>query len=145
MKKKLILLSHICNIEYMGLVLWEWSFEPNGNAYSTKNRPFCLFTYCEKGKTIFVIVNFFFSFVVYFEQSCTYLNLSIFSIAKLNCCHEPLGTVQEHSLNLAIFSIARLNLAMNRAARFKSIWTLPYFQLQGLTLPYNFEPCNDKC
>ena len=54
MEKKLILLSHICIIEYVGLVLWLrlWSLESNDNAAntnSTKNHPFCVFSYyCEK-------------------------------------------------------------------------------------------------
>ena len=61
MEKKLILLLHICNIEYMGLDLWLWSFELNGYAYSTKNGPFCVLTYCKKGKNIFVIVDLLFS------------------------------------------------------------------------------------
>ena len=107
MEKKLILLSHICNIEYMGLVLWLWSFKLNGNAYCKKNSPLCVFIYFEKGKTIFVIVDFFY-FVVYFEPPCTYLNRALFFIARLNCWHKPLGAVQDH-LNRAIFSIARLN------------------------------------
>ena len=62
MEKKLILLLHICNIEYMGLDLWLWSFELNGHAYSTKNRPFCAFTYCEKDNNIFIIVVLLFIF-----------------------------------------------------------------------------------
>ena len=62
-----------------------------------------------------------------------HLNSAIFSIARLNRCHEPLGAVQEH-LDSAIFSIARLNSFMKRAERFKSIWTVPYFQLRGWTL-----------
>ena len=42
------------------------------------------------------------------KPSCPYLNLVEFSIVRLNCCHEPCDTVQEH-LNRVIFSIARLN------------------------------------
>ena len=57
-----------------------------------------------------------------FEPSCPYLNLSIFLFARLNRWHEPLGAVR------------------TVLARFKSIWTVPYFQLQGWTSLYNFEP-----
>ena len=32
MEKKLVLLSHICSIKYMGLVLWLWALQLNGNA-----------------------------------------------------------------------------------------------------------------
>ena len=32
MEKKLMLLPYICNIEYLGHVLWPWSFKLNGNA-----------------------------------------------------------------------------------------------------------------
>ena len=56
MEKKLILLSHICSIEYMGLVLSLWSLESNGNAYSTKNRPFWSSSYLATSITFFAIV-----------------------------------------------------------------------------------------
>ena len=70
MEKKLVMLSHICNIENMGLILWLWSFESNVNAYSPKNCPLCVFTYCKKGNNIFIIVVgdyfFFIIFLLYF-------------------------------------------------------------------------------
>ena len=120
MEKKLILSSHICNIECMRLVLWLWSFELNGNSYGTKNCPFWVFNYCERNKTIFIIVDFFFSL------SCLFWTvLHIFELLHIFNCkfeqfHEPRRAVQEH-LNLSIYSIARLNSFMNRAGRFKSI------------------------
>ena len=93
MEKKLILSSHICNIECMRLVLWELSLESNGNAFSTKNRPFCLFTYCEKSKTISVIVDFFFFIVVYFRH-CSKLDRDVQPLKKhVRTFQKPLKSV----------------------------------------------------
>ena len=71
MEKKLI----ICNIKCMRLVLWELSFESNGTTFSTKNRPFCLFTFCEKSKTISVIVDFFIFIVICFCSVQNYIEM----------------------------------------------------------------------
>ena len=102
MEKKLILLSHICSIQYMGLVLWLWSFESNVNAYSPKNRPFCVFTYCEKSKAIFVIVDFFVSSLL-----CT-LNLL------------------SHIWTSPYFQLQGWTVAMNRAGRFEPLGAVQF-------------------
>ena len=60
--EKELILTHIFSIEYKGLVLWLWPLELNDYAYSTKNCPFCAFTYCEKGNNIFIIVVLLFIF-----------------------------------------------------------------------------------
>ena len=65
MEKKLILLAHIFSIEYMGLVLCLWPLQSNVHTYSTKNRPFCAFIYCEKGNNIFIIIVLLFIFLLY--------------------------------------------------------------------------------
>ena len=113
MEKKLVLFLHVCSIEYMRLVLWLWSLELKHNVFIIKHNNFWFFIYFEKRKHIFIIVVLFsFSLLLYFELCCTYLNL-------------------------AIFLIACFKLVNNHVACFKSIWTLPYFQLQGLTLEWN--------
>ena len=56
MEKKLIVLSHIYSIEYMGLVLWLWSLESNDNICSTKKRPFCVCIQFLIAESLFIIV-----------------------------------------------------------------------------------------
>ena len=134
-EKKLIFWLHICNIEWIGLVVWLWSFESNNNSYITKKCPFCVFTYCEKTKSFssssisfLSLLCIFWTILHIFEPRHikiarlnhfheplgtvqVLLNRAIFAIARLNRCHEPYGTVQEH-FNRAIFSIARFNFFM---------------------------------
>ena len=123
MEKKLILSSHICNIECMRLVLWKWSFESNCNACSTKNRPFGLFTYCEKSKTISVIVDFFFFIVVYFRTVLNYIEIFL-HCSKLYRDVQPLnwkyGTIQM-LLNLSARFMKLFNILIENMALFKYV------------------------
>ena len=87
MEKKLILLSHICSIEYMVLVLWLWSLKSNGNAYSTKNRPFWSSSYLATSIT-FLPLSIFFLCYVYYRMVQNYMarfNLAIENMARFKC------------------------------------------------------------
>ena len=98
------------------------SEESNASTFIIKN---CLIWYCSYWAAINIFHHgrfLFFLCCEFFEPSCTYLNLSIISIARLNHWHEPCGTVPTAS------------------TRFKSILTVLYFQLQGWTSLCNFEP-----
>ena len=66
LEKKTKNLSHICSIEYMGLVLLLYSLQLNVNTYSTKNLPFWSSSYLATSITFFIIVNLFFSCPYYF-------------------------------------------------------------------------------
>ena len=98
------------------------SVKLNASTFIIKN---CLIWYCSSWAVVDNIFHhgrFVFFFVVYFEQSCTYLNLSIFSIARLTRWHKSRRAIR------------------TPLTRFKSIWTVLYFQLQGWTSLYNFVP-----
>ena len=68
MEKKMILLSRICSVEYMGLVLSLRSLESNSNTSCTKNRPFWSSSYLVTSIILSIIVGgiaffYFFSFL----------------------------------------------------------------------------------
>ena len=88
MEKKLILSSHICSIEYMGLNLLFWSFELNGRSYSTKNYNFWFSSYLEKGNNIFHHCRFAIFFFCIFQTVQNYmtrLNLAIENLVQFKC------------------------------------------------------------
>ena len=60
MEKKLILSSHICSIEYLGLALLLWSLSSNNNTCSKKNRPFWSSSYLATSITFFLSFCYFF-------------------------------------------------------------------------------------
>ena len=115
-----MMLLYIYNIKCIGLVLWLWPFKSNCNSYSTKERPICVFTYCEKGKTIFVIVDSLFAVLYIFWTVLRIFELRHIFNCKVEPCHEPRSMVQV-LFNRAIFSIARFTLQTD--------WTVPALYL----------------
>ena len=137
MEEKLILLSHICSIKYIEPYYPLLFFVSNGNASSTKIMIFGLVGIEKKSVTFLSSSISFVLFFVYFEPSCTYLNLAIFSIVRLNRCHEPRGTVQEQ-LNRTIFSIARLNRCHELRGTVQEHLNLTIFSIVRLNLAMYF-------
>ena len=104
--------SHIGCIDYMGLILSLWTLELNGHAYSTKNRPFCAFTY-EKGNSIFIIIVLLFIFFCILSH-CSKLYREV---QPLNWKY---GTVQM-LLNRPARFMKLFNLAIENMERFKYV------------------------
>ena len=117
------LLYHTSNIVHCIGPRWTpLSVKLNASTFIIKNR---LIWYCSSWAVVDNIFHhgrFVFFFVVYFEQSCTYLNLSIFSNARLNRWYEPCRVVQT---------------AQHGSKGFRIVL---YIQLQGWTSLCSFEP-----
>ena len=99
------------------------SVELNASTFIITNRNFWFGSYWEIGNNIFHHGHFVFFFVVYFEQCCTYLDLSIFSIARLNHCYKPRGYGSKAFEPCCIFNckVEPLYVILNRASQLFSM------------------------